>query len=304
MRVFLRFLFGFFFVLTMLSAIFLSAFKLSFLNYGNMKARLAKHKVYARVYEAIPEITNLALGNAEGQEGADGGPALSGDQLGRVITGSFTPLQLSETADSFLAGFYGWVYGQGPEIPQINLSTFKPKMEALAATQLNVPVELIRSGGAALTFPEKIEIEPVPSLLLLRKIVTNFGIVITSLVLISLLLLTAVILTADDGPSSYVKRPITPLWITGILVALIAGLNWLFFNAGNLLTKMVGEQLGSSPKTMTVAEGFLRSLINDFSNTLLIFSAFLIIPAIILGIISGILKKRELRVFQKNQEKK
>jgi hypothetical protein len=302
MRGFLRFIFGLIFVISAFSAVFLFSLKTTIFTYENIKTRLTKYNVYEILYEAVPEITNMVVGKGETASKEDA--ALTGIQIGSVITNSISADYLEQKITMFLSGTYDWLYGDGPVIPEISFLDIKPKLENFAAIQMGVPIEFIRSGMSGFSVPEKIQIQPVAALLIARKVLSGYDFYMMVLISCAIASLAAIIVTGNDGLAGFIKMPIRPFWVTGVITSLFGGVIWLFFNAGNLLSKLVAEQLGSAPKAMALTYDLINGLLVDFVKILLIFSAVLIVLAIILEIWVKLLKKKDTDKFQENLAKK
>jgi hypothetical protein len=302
MRGFIKFIFGFIFVVSAFLAVFLFSLKTTIFTYSNIEARLVKYDIYQRTYDAIPEIAKLVTSGAESPKGVDN--YLTAVQLSDVVTDAITPAYLEQKSTFFLSGFYGWLYGKGSGIPAISLIDIKPKMEQYAALQMNVPVEFIRSELSGFKVPETIQVQPIPPLLVLRGALSNFSLYMVILVLCALASLGVVIATGCDGMSCYIKRPVGPLWGAGILTALFGGFIWIFFNAGNLLSKLLAERFESAPKVMTLAYDFVNSILSDFVKLMLLSAGIFIIIAFAIDISSKFIKKGEVKKFQEGQEKK
>jgi hypothetical protein len=292
MRGFFRFLFGLLFVLVTIFLVTLFTLGTTLFNKDYLIGRMARNDLYTKVYNVIPELTKALVDQAQGGELAVGEtPPLSGEQIGRIVTDAVTPGVLREKTEGFLTGFYGWLYGEGQTIPEISLADVKPKMETYAAAEMGVPIDVIRSQGGQFKVPEKIQIQPVPPLVLLRDIFVNYNTAFAISLALFVISLTAVVLLSEDW-AKRVSRPGSPMIVTGVLLTINAGLIWLFFNAGNMLYKQLSNAISGSPESINIAYVFFDGIVMDIVLKTLIFASTLIILGIALKIIGRVVRKR------------
>lgn len=294
MRGFFRFLFGLIFVLSFVFLTTIFALKSTILSYNYIQEKLVKTNAYQSVFEAIPEMTSAAFSEAEKNDES----ALSGAQMGKILSDSLRPKVLAKKTESFLSGFYGWLNGEGPDIPEIDLSDVKPKIETYAAAEMGVTVSFIRSSDSGFSVPEKIFIKPVPALSLARNIFSHYDIMFYSSLTLAIVSVILVCVLCEDGLSDRFKKPATPILIAGIWILLMALFLWGAFGLGNLLYGVVSNLVGELPRATNIVNDLARGIITDMANILFIFSAFLIILGIALKIVGRIFKKKEIQKFQ------
>lgn len=298
MRGFTRFLFGLIFVIATFILVMVFTLKSTVFSLNYVKTRLIKYDVYNKVYPVIPDITKTLIGKAEEKELESGeAPLLSGEQIGRVISNSVTPAILKEKTEGFLSGFYAWLYGSGPTIPELSLLDLKPKLENFAAAEMGVPLEFVQSSGSEFKVPEKIQIRTIPHLLILRQIYSHYDQFIIILLAISLTSLAVFIALSGNGLENYIKRPGTPLIFLSIWIALTGVIFWLFPNAENLMYREIAKALGTG-KTTTVAFGLANEIVMDILRKLLIISGAFMVLGVVLKITAHFIKKAEVKRFQ------
>lgn len=293
MRGFLRFIFGLIFIITTFILVMIFTLKSTILTFDYVKTRFNEGDVYTKVYNAIPELTKMVVNEAKKGEPAAGEELpLTGTQIGKIITDSVTPTLLKEKTEGFLFGFYNWIYGEGSEIPEISFTDIKPKIETYAAAEMNVPIAFLRSEGSGFSVPEKIRVEPIAPLLLIRRIYVNYNIIFFICFFLSVSSLIAIFLLAEDSLSGRIKKPGTPMIVVSIWLALSAGIFWIFFNASDLLFKMIAEKLGSAPQSETILYRLISGIITDITVIILAFAGGLLSLGIILKVVAHFIKKK------------
>lgn len=280
MKTFLRIIFITLFIISSFWATVLYSFKSTIFSYNFISQEIQEHQIYENIYTVGPKIAKDIMTKIEQQELTPGEkPPVSIDQMISVVVNSVDKSTLQNKSETFLKSFYNWLYDPNAKSPMVDLSDIRGRVLEEASRQTGFPVAMIDSGEGPFNVPSKIELSVPVQINQAHQVFSNYSFLLIILLTISIISLALVPLLKSGNLRKKLKSFSTPPIISAIFISMFAGTFWLFFNAGNLLYKIVLQKVGAYSEDATK---IIFSFSNDIVNAVVI--RILTIAAVMFGV--------------------